>query len=148
VSEASRLGAPRALALRLRARAGPPLGAIFAGIGALAALAVGLLNLDRLPLPLCYVKAFTGLPCPTCGGTRALGRLFDLDVAGALAMNPLATTAAFGLVAWAAADLALIARGRGRALGLEVSPRLGLALRVAAVVAIVLNWAYLVAAGR
>lgn len=148
MSEASRLGAPRAIALRLRAREGPPLGAIFAGIGALGAAAVGLLRLDRLPLPLCYVKAFTGVPCPTCGSTRALGRLFDLDVAGALAMNPLATTAAFGLVAWAGADLVLIARGRGRALGASVSPRLGFALRVAVVVAIALNWAYLVAAGR
>ncbi len=148
MSEASRLGAPRAFALRLRSREGPPLGAIFAGIGALSALAVGLLHLDRLPLPLCYVKAFTGLPCPTCGSTRALGRLFDLDVAGALAMNPLATTAAFGLVAWAAADLVLLARGRGRALGVDVSPQLGFALRVAVVVAIALNWAYLVAAGR
>jgi hypothetical protein len=148
VSEASRLGAPRALALRLRARAGPPLGAIFTGIGALGAAAVGVLHLDRLPLPLCHVKALTGLPCPTCGSTRALGRLFDLDVAGALAMNPLATTAAFGLVAWAAADLALLARVRGQALGIDVSRRAGVALRVAAVVAIVLNWAYLVAAGR
>jgi len=42
----------------------------------------------------------------------------------------------------------LLARGRGRALGVDVSPHLGFALRVADVVAIALNWAYLVAAGR
>jgi hypothetical protein len=129
-------------------RAGPPLGAIFGGIGSLAALAIGMLHLDRLPFPLCYVKAFTGLPCPTCGSTRALGRLFALDPAGAFAQNPLVTLAAFGLAAWAAADLVLVSRRRGRALGLAVSPHFSLSLRVAAVVAIALNWGYLVAAGR
>ena len=67
----------------------PPLGAIFGGIGLLAAAAVGLLRLDRIPLTLCVFKGLTGLPCPTCGSTRALGRLFALDFAGALAMNPL-----------------------------------------------------------
>lgn len=134
--------------LRLVSRAGPPLGAIFAGLGVLGAAAIGLLRLDRLPFPLCYLKAFTGLPCPTCGSTRALGRLFALDLPGALAMNPLATAAAAGLAAWAVADLVLLCRGRGQALRVEVSRRLGLALRVAAVAAIALNWAYLVAVGR
>ncbi len=132
--------------LRLRARPGPPLGLIFGGIGALAALAIGSLHLDRLPIVLCYVKALTGLPCPTCGSTRAVGRLFELDLAGAFAMNPLTAAAALALAAWALADLALL--GRRQALSVEVAPRAGTLLRVAAVAAIVLNWAYLVASGR
>jgi hypothetical protein len=135
--------APR---VRLVSRPGPPLGLIFAGIAGLAALAVGLLHLDRLPVALCYLKAFTGLPCPTCGSTRALGRLFALDLPGAFAMNPLMTLAAIVVALWAAADLALLPRRR--ALGVEVAPRLGFALRVAAVAVVLANWAYLLATGR
>ena len=134
-------------AVRLEARAGaPPLGAVFGGIGLMAAAAVWLLRLDRIPLTFCLFKAFTGLPCPTCGSTRALGRLFALDVAGALSMNPFTTVVAVVIAGWAVADLVLLPRRR--ALGLEVSPRLGFALRVGALLLFVANWVYLVAAGR
>jgi hypothetical protein len=132
--------------LRLLAREGPPLGLIFGAIGALGAVVVGLLHLDRMKLPLCYVKALTGLPCPTCGSTRAAGRLFDLDLPGAFAMNPLATLAALAIAAWALGDLVLLPRRR--VLGIEVAPRAAAALRIGIVVAAVLNWAYLLAAGR
>ena len=132
--------------LRLLAREGPPLGLIFGAIGALGAVVVGLLHLDRMKLPLCYVKALTGLPCPTCGSARAAGRLFDLDLPGAFAMNPLATLAALAIAAWALGDLVLLPRRR--VLGIEVAPRAAAALRIGIVVAAVLNWAYLLAAGR
>jgi hypothetical protein len=134
------------LPLRLVARPGPPLGLIFGATGVLLTLAVGLLHLDRLPIALCYLKAFTGLPCPTCGSTRALGRLFALDPRGALAMNPLATLVAVAVVFWAACDLVLLPRRL--ALGVELAPRVGVALRVAAVAAALLNWIYLLAVGR
>jgi hypothetical protein len=146
LSEPAAVSAPAAAPLRLVARAGPPLGLIFGACGLLATIAVGLLHLDRMPFSLCYLKLITGLPCPTCGSTRALGRLFALDAPGAFAMNPLAAFAVALLVAWAAADLALLPRGR--ALGIEVKPRLGSVLRAAAVVAITANWAYLILAGR
>lgn len=134
------------LPLRLVARPGPPLGLVFGAVGVLSTLAVGLLQLDRLPIALCYLKAFTGLPCPTCGSTRALGRLFALDLKGALAMNPLTTLAAVVVALWAACDLVLLPRKL--ALGVELAPRVGVALRVAAVAAALLNWIYLLAAGR
>ena len=133
--------------LTLRARAGGlPLGAIFLGIGVLAAFAVAVLHLDRLPILICVFRATTGIPCLTCGATRALGELVSGDLAGALVMNPLATLAAFALVPWGIADLALMTRGR--ALALQVAPGGGRALRVMAVTALAANWAYLVAAGR
>ena len=126
--------------------AAAPLGAIFLGIGLLFALAVGLLHLDRLPFTLCTFKAVTGLPCMTCGTTRTLGLLFRGDVAHALSMNPLATVAGIGLAAWGLGDLWLLRRQA--ALGLEVDPSARRFLRVAAVVLVAANWAYLIASGR
>jgi Protein of unknown function (DUF2752) len=138
---------PAALAVGWRAPRGAlPLGVIFAAIAILACAATGLLGLDRLPFTLCAFKAATGLPCPTCGLTRALGRLFARDVQGALAMNPLAVLATLGLVVWGLADLALLSSGRS--LRLEVGPGLARLLRWTAVVALLVNWAYLVAVGR
>ena len=132
----------------LRARPdGLPLGAIFLGIAVAGTAAVALLGLDRLPILVCTFRAVTGIPCLTCGATRAAARLAFGDVAGALAMNPLATIGALGLVPWGIADLALLLRGR--ALAVEVAgPATAWALRGLAVAAVVANWAYLVATGR
>ena len=130
----------------MKTRTAPPLGAIFGGIGLLAAAAVGLLRLDRIPLSLCVFKGLTGFPCPTCGSTRALGRLFALDFAGALAMNPFTTLVAVLVAGWAVADLVLLPRRR--VLDLEVPKPLGFALRVCALVLFLANWVYLVATGR
>lgn len=140
---AEALASPFRLVVRSSA---PPLGAIFGGIGLLAAATVGLLRLDRFPLTLCVFKGLTGLPCPTCGSTRTLGRLFALDFAGALAMNPFTTLVAVLVAAWAAADLVLLPRRQ--ALDLEISKPFGFALRVAALVLFLANWVYLIAAGR
>ena len=120
--------------------------AILAGIATLAAIAVGLLRLDSLPFTVCFFKFATGFPCATCGTTRALGRLFHGDLAGAFGMNPLAAAGAMALLPWAAADLLLMARGK--ALGVELGPAAARAARVAVVAAVIVNWAYLVAAGR
>jgi Protein of unknown function (DUF2752) len=123
-----------------------PLGAVFGTIGALGAGAVALLGLDHLPVTVCLFKGLTGIPCPTCGSTRAVGRLVHLDVAGALAMNPLTTLAAALVAIWAVADLGLLARGR--ALDLEVGRPLARLVRGLVVAAVAVNWLYLVAAGR
>jgi uncharacterized protein DUF2752 len=123
-----------------------PLGAVFLACAVVIAAAVGVLHLDHLPVAFCAFKAVTGLPCLTCGTTRAFGRFFALDFRGAVAMNPLAATVALALVPWGLADLALI--GRGRAVALEISPRLAPLVRVSAVALLAANWAYLIAAGR
>jgi hypothetical protein len=131
----------------MRARPGAlPLGAIFLAIGAVAAFAVAVLHLDRLPILVCLFRATTGLPCLTCGATRALAALASGDLTGALVLNPLATMGALALVPWGVGDLALATRGR--ALSLEVAPAAARAIRVLAGVALLANWAYLVAAGR
>jgi hypothetical protein len=136
-----------AASLRLVAPPGRlPLGAIFGAIGVLATTAVGVLHLDHLGFPVCVFKLLTGFPCPTCGGTRALGRLFALDLPGAFVMNPLVAAGALVLVPWAVADLVLLTRGR--ALEAQVGPPLAVPLRVTAVLLVLANWAWLVAAGR
>jgi hypothetical protein len=137
----------RSFPVRLVIRPGaPPLGAIFGGIGLLAGVAILVLRLDRLPFSVCVFRGLTGLPCPTCGSTRALGQLFLLDFAGALALNPFTTVAAVVIAAWAVADLALLRRRS--ALGLEVEPRLALRLRVGALILFLANWVYLLISSR
>ncbi len=131
----------------LRARPGAtPVGALLAACALVAVAMVALLHLDRLPFSVCVFRAVTGFPCMTCGTTRALARLARLDLAGALAMNPLATLGTLALLPWAAADLLLLSRGR--ALSLELSPAAARAVRIGAVAAVLANWAWLVAAGR
>jgi hypothetical protein len=107
---------------------------------------VALLRLDRVPATLCVFKGLTGVPCPSCGSTRALARLAALDLAAAFALNPLATAVTVLVGLWAAADLALLPRGL--ALSARVSPGLALALRGAVLALALANWAWLVAAGR
>ena len=133
--------------IRLTAPAGrTPLGAFFAAAAGAAIVAAGALRLDHLPWSLCYFKTLTGYPCPTCGTTRAFARLFWRDLPGALAMNPLATAGVLLLALWGVADLALLPRGR--ALSLELSSSAGRLARLVAVALLVVNWAYLVVAGR
>lgn len=131
----------------LRARPGGlPLGAILGAIGLGGALVVRFSGLAHLGLTLCTLKALTGIPCPTCGGTRAVELLVRLDLAGALAMNPLVTAAVGLVIPWALADAWLWRQGK--ALDLTVAPAAAAVLRVLAVAAVVGNWLYLVLAGR
>ena len=123
-----------------------PLGAVLGGIAVLACLVVGVAGLDRLPVQLCVFKAVTGLPCLTCGTTRALGRLYALDLPGAFAMNPLASTGALALMLWGLSDLALL--GSHRFLTVHLTGWAARSARVGAVVLVLANWAYLLAVRR
>ena len=134
-------------ALAVRARPGAaPLGLIFGGLGVTLGGVAALLHVDRLPFTICLFKAMTGWPCMSCGSTRAVVRLASLDVPGALAMNPLATVGVLALLVWAVADLCLWPGGR--ALVVQASPPVARLLRVLAVAAVLVNWAYLFAVGR
>lgn len=63
-------------------------GLIYGAIGILILLAFRFIPLSYIPV-LCPFKKITGLPCPTCGGTRALIHLAHLDPVGSFSMNPL-----------------------------------------------------------
>ena len=61
--------------------------ALFASMWTIAVL----VPWSSLPHLECPVKSILGIPCPTCGGTRAFVALKSLDIPGALSLNPLVT---------------------------------------------------------
>ena len=114
-------------------------------LGSAGMLAAGWLALG-LPTPLCPFHVLTGLPCPSCGMTRAAGALLHGDLPGAVAWNPLGSLLLCGAilyVAYAAVVVSLRLRrvcwsggcGGGR-------------WRLAALLLLGLNWLYLLVAGR
>jgi hypothetical protein len=94
---------------------------------------------------LCPLHALTGVPCPTCGSTRAALALSHGDIAAALAFNPLVTLAAVGAFAVALlAPLWVALHGpvpKGDHAGASR------ALRVAIAGALLVNWFYLIVHG-
>ena len=87
----------------------------------------------------CIFRSLSGIPCPTCGTTRAATAFLDGDLSAAFAANPLA--AAAGLLFIAGAPLAAlwaIAR-----LPMPVVPKpLPGWMRIGVVVLIVANWLF------
>lgn len=75
----------------------PPLGL---GVCALALALVRVFEHWRLPLPRCGLRTLTGLPCPTCGGTRCLLALSESDIGKAFQFNPLVALASLALCVW------------------------------------------------
>ena len=90
---------------------------------------------------LCGVKALSGLPCPFCGGVRATAALGRGAPAEAFAWNPAVTLLHAGLFA-SGLSLAL-----GRTPAWLAPGRQRVVFR-AALVILLANWVYLIAAGR
>ena len=95
-------------------------------------------------LPVCTFKAIVGIPCPTCGITRTILALADLEFSTALRTNPLG----------AVLLTAFVGRGTGRrgvrdpgqaAEGAALESATHREARSRAV--IVANWAYLISRG-
>ncbi len=123
----------------------PFLRLVLLGGGVLVLLAARFFPFSALP-PLCAFKYLTGLPCLTCGMTRSWVHLVHGRVADAWAMSPL------GLGLCLATVVALIygaARMAGLpALRLDLSPAATWALRAFGILLVLLNWGWVVAAGR
>jgi len=134
-------------ALRMTApRGAAPLGLMLAAVAVAAKLTTLLAISVGYRTTFCLFKLTTGCPCMTCGATRALNRLLAMDLGGAFVMNPLATLAALVVVPWALADTVLLLRGR--ALSMQASEAVASVLRPLVLVAVFVNWGYLVAVGR
>lgn len=115
-------------------------------MGAWAALVLWALQVARSGGPvfgLCLFKRITGVPCPTCGGTRAVLRAAEGDLPGALLCNPLVVC---GLVILSALMALRLIGGRTVSLGLTARQQRIAWLLLAGL--LLLNWAYVVALGR
>jgi hypothetical protein len=117
--------------------------------GAVLALLVGSLGACALwlrlglPVPGCAFRAWTGLPCATCGSTRLIRALVSGHVVEAATLNPLVFSLLVLAAAWSGLSVARtvldaptppLVANRGRVV-------------VAAAVAVLANWIYLVLRG-
>lgn len=110
-------------------------------IGAWVVLCAAVLLASRRAgeeVTLCLLQRTTGTPCPTCGATRAGLALARLDVAAALALNPLMTVIYLGVGAWLFTRTVL-----ARRVVVTAPPRARWCLFIAAVLLMGLNWIYI-----
>ncbi len=116
------------------------------GVSSISVLLLRPLWPDLVPLlPQCVFHGLTGWPCPTCGTTRAALALLDGHPVQALAYNPLMTVLGCAFMAggflapiWSLTRLPLPV----------IPPAAWKPLRIAAVLVILANWAYLILSGR
>jgi hypothetical protein len=94
-------------------------------------------------LPRCPLRTLTGIPCPTCGTTRAALALLDGRVTAALASNPLSTLAGVAFVVggvaapiWCLLRLPMV----------ELEPGHGRLVAVALALALLANWIWVIGA--
>jgi hypothetical protein len=114
---------------------------------ALAVMLVLWVGFVEWPPTICPLRAVTGLPCPTCGATRALYAFTGGDVGAALRFNPLVAGAMLLALPYLAYASTVALLGLPR---LRVRTGAGMALvaRAVAVSAVLANWAFLIADGR
>lgn len=93
----------------------------------------------------CAMKAGVGIPCLSCGATRATLYLLHGELPQALAMQPLAISLYTLVAAWGLVSLWLFARNRRASIVL--SRREDLVFKGLLIVLPLANWAYLIAAG-
>ena len=91
----------------------------------------------------CLLRAATGVPCSTCGGTRALLALTSGEPMLALAANPLVALSTVALAVWALGGVIATVAPRCRR-RIEASPGEGRRLAIAACVLVAANWCWLV----
>lgn len=58
-------------------------------------------NHGWLPIPPCFMRTATGIPCPFCGGTRCVAALGHAQWRQAFLFNPLVAAGCVTLLVWA-----------------------------------------------
>lgn len=109
----------------------------------MAALLAAAWLLSGIPTPLCPLHALSGIPCPTCGMTRAASALLHGDFIAALLWNPLMTLVLTGAALYIPYAV-IVATGKLMRLR-WTQPTLSEVrwIRIAIILLIAANWAYL-----
>ncbi len=115
-----------------------------AGLIVSASVAIGGIAFYIFPLnntPSCMFKELTGIPCPTCGGTRLYYSLLNLNIIKALYYNPLIFFSLIFLFFYSIHDILVILN--------LISPISinRVIFRYLILVLILLNWIYLIIMG-
>ena len=97
-----------------------------------------------LPTPLCPLHAVTGLPCPTCGSTRAASALVRGDLAAALTWNPLMTLVMIGAALYVLYAAGVVIGNLPRLRWTPPSRSESRGIRIGVVLLIAINWGYLI----
>jgi hypothetical protein len=121
--------------------AAPPLWPALAAAlwAALAAAMVVLAPAAGVSPATCAFRRVTGVPCPTCGSTRAALALLDGRPLAAIAFNPMTVALGAAAIAWLALRI-----GLGRRVALHAGARVRKALWIGAALLIALDWAWVV----
>ena len=90
---------------------------------------------EGTPQSLCLIRNTTGVPCPGCGGTRAVKSAIALDPLGALAHNPLLVLG--GLCLGGALLLRLVT---AHAIRVDLTQQGWVAVAIVLGILILLNW--------
>ncbi len=115
--------------------------------GILVAMALSMALGPFLVLPPCLFHWLTGFPCPTCGTTRCVGTLLRGDVAAALRIQPMVCLLLVALALCLCYETAAMVWRWPRLRIADASRREKWAAAWVGLLAVLANWAYLVAAG-
>jgi hypothetical protein len=99
----------------------------------------------RLPQIPCVFKVITGHPCPTCGSTRVVLNLFNLDIYSAFRCNPLFFLVGIAFIAWILYGFYMLFSGKK--VDVTLSKKEDFFLKLTLAILFILNWVYLIAAG-
>ncbi len=97
-----------------------------------------------LPWPECLFHKLTGVPCVTCGATRAAIQFLHGNFIAAWTWNPLVTVALIGIAAFNAYAVAVLLFGLPRLRLKPLSPSGRNTLRIAMFAALLANWGYVI----
>jgi len=117
-------------------------GIIYGGIVLLALLAARLGHIASMA-PSCAFEGLLGVPCPTCGSTRAVVHLSHGEVASAFAMNPAVTLVIVFAVLFLFYSLIALMFDFRR-IGFIMTEREKNTVRIAAVLLLLAQWGWLI----
>ncbi|MBN1866726.1 DUF2752 domain-containing protein [Candidatus Sumerlaeota bacterium] len=103
---------------------------------------------EGIGMSICWFHGLTGIPCPSCGSTRSLIALAHGQWGEAAAWNPLASLFFVGMGFYVVYSAFTLLLRRPRLRLQFTSARERLALAAILVLAVTIDWIYLIRAGK